>query len=144
MTHMTSHPGQQLLVESLWRLLCQPIAVILQHLEGHNHGPVGLDYQCTGDSSAQRSGFPFHCYTYLVNVVMSEFKKILIIFCITSYGCRITNDTLEGTSIIFTTHKRSLGQGNVFTPVCHSVHRGSLSGRGSLSRGSLSRRQTFC
>ena len=24
---------------------------------------------------------------------------------------------------IFTAHKRSLGQGNVFTPVCHSVHR---------------------
>ena len=23
---------------------------------------------------------------------------------------------------IFTTRKRSLGQGNVFTPVCHSVH----------------------
>ena len=26
--------------------------------------------------------------------------------------------------IIFTTRKRSLGQGNIFTPVCHSVHRG--------------------
>ena len=25
---------------------------------------------------------------------------------------------------IFTARKRSLGQGNVFTPVCHSVHRG--------------------
>ena len=25
---------------------------------------------------------------------------------------------------IITAHKRSLGQGNVFTPVCHSVHRG--------------------
>ena len=25
---------------------------------------------------------------------------------------------------IFTAHKGSLGQGNVFTPVCHSVHRG--------------------
>ena len=25
--------------------------------------------------------------------------------------------------LIFTTHKRSLGQGNVFTPVCHCVHR---------------------
>ena len=28
-------------------------------------------------------------------------------------------------SLIFTTHKRSLGQGNIFTPVCHSVHRGA-------------------
>ena len=26
---------------------------------------------------------------------------------------------------IITARKRSLGQGNVFTPVCHSVHRGS-------------------
>ena len=25
---------------------------------------------------------------------------------------------------IFTTRKRSLGQGNIFAPVCHSVHRG--------------------
>ena len=25
---------------------------------------------------------------------------------------------------IFTVRKRSLGQGNIFTPVCHSVHRG--------------------
>ena len=27
---------------------------------------------------------------------------------------------------LVTAHKRSLGQGNVFTPVCHSVHRGAL------------------
>ena len=27
-------------------------------------------------------------------------------------------------SIIITARKRSLGQGNMFTPVCHSVHRG--------------------
>ena len=26
--------------------------------------------------------------------------------------------------ILFTARKRNLGQGNVFTPVCHSVHRG--------------------
>ena len=26
--------------------------------------------------------------------------------------------------VIFTARKRSLGQGNIFTPVCHSVHRG--------------------
>ena len=30
---------------------------------------------------------------------------------------------------IFTTRKRSLGQGNIFTPVCHSVHRGEYLGR---------------
>ena len=27
---------------------------------------------------------------------------------------------------MFITRKRSLGQGNVLTPVCHSVHRGDL------------------
>ena len=26
--------------------------------------------------------------------------------------------------LIFTARKQSLGQGNIFTPVCHSVHRG--------------------
>ena len=34
---------------------------------------------------------------------------------------------------IITTRKRSLGQGNVFTPVCHSVHRGLVYiGRGGV------------
>ena len=28
---------------------------------------------------------------------------------------------------VFTARKRSLGQGNIFTPVCHSVHGGGLS-----------------
>ena len=27
------------------------------------------------------------------------------------------------TDNMITAHKRSLGEGNVFTPVCHSVHR---------------------
>ena len=30
---------------------------------------------------------------------------------------------------IITARKRSLGQGNIFTPVCHSVHRGEYLGR---------------
>ena len=30
-------------------------------------------------------------------------------------------------SLLITARKRSLGQGNIFTPVCHSVHRGVLS-----------------
>ena len=59
MMRMTSCPGQQPLVESLWWLLCQPIAAIVQQLGGRNQGPVGLDYRCTGDSGAQRSGFLF-------------------------------------------------------------------------------------
>ena len=29
--------------------------------------------------------------------------------------------------ILITAHQRSLGQGNVFTSVCHSVHGGSIS-----------------
>ena len=36
--------------------------------------------------------------------------------------------------MIITARKRSLGQGNVFTRVCHSVHGGSTSG-GSTSGG---------
>ena len=38
---------------------------------------------------------------------------------------------------IFTARKRSLGQDNVFTPVCHSVHRGCLHPGGSAYRGDL-------
>ena len=38
---------------------------------------------------------------------------------------------------IFTSCKRSLGQGSVFTPVCHSVHRGALCPGGALSGGSV-------
>ena len=50
--------------------------------------------------------------------------------------------------LFFTARKQSLGQGNVFTCVCHSVHKGeggvdfpaSITGhmtRGSVSRGDL-------
>ena len=40
---------------------------------------------------------------------------------------------------IFTARKRSLGQGNIFTPVCHSVHQGVCSegGGGAWSWGGL-------
>ena len=38
--------------------------------------------------------------------------------------------------IIITARKRSLGQGNIFTPVCHSVHSGGAwSGGGSSGPG---------
>ena len=33
---------------------------------------------------------------------------------------------------IITARKRSLGQGNIFTPVCHSVHRGGVHGLGGM------------
>ena len=42
---------------------------------------------------------------------------------------------------IFTSRKRSLGQGNIFTPVCHSVHTGAacvvggMQGRGQGGKG---------
>ena len=36
---------------------------------------------------------------------------------------------------IFTASKRSLGQGNVFTPVCHSIHGGTLHPGESASKG---------
>ena len=60
-----------------------------------------------------------------------------------------TVHTTQGQGTIVTARKRSLGQGNVFTPVCHSVHRGGhcpsmhhrSHGRGvSVQGGSLSRR----
>ena len=40
------------------------------------------------------------------------------------------------TLYILTARKRRLGQGNVFTPVCHSVHRGVWS-RGDACWGGL-------
>ena len=39
-----------------------------------------------------------------------------------SYSRAIEHLTIE--NYIITARKRSLGQGNIFTPVCHSVHRG--------------------
>ena len=48
--------------------------------------------------------------------------------------------------MVFIARKRSLGQGNVFTPVCHSVHRrgsafrGDLHPGGSASKGGLHQR----
>ena len=35
----------------------------------------------------------------------------------------------------FTARKRSLGQGNIFAPVCHSVHRGGVCSGGCLVWG---------
>ena len=40
--------------------------------------------------------------------------------------------------VLITTRKRSLGQGNVFTPMCHSVHRVRSPSGGSESRRSAS------
>ena len=34
---------------------------------------------------------------------------------------------------MFTARKRSLGQGNIFTPVCHSIHGGGVPGPGGCA-----------
>ena len=51
------------------------------------------------------------------------------------------NMWIRSLQIIFTARKRSLGQGNIFTPVCHSVHGGRawlLGGvRGCMGGGGL-------
>ena len=59
-------------------------------------------------------------------LVQSEVKKSLVYtrWDLISHQCNYS--LLD----IFTAHKRSLGQGNIFTPVCHSVHMG---GGGSAS-----------
>ena len=38
-------------------------------------------------------------------------------------------------TVFITARKRSLGQGNIFTPVCHSVHRGGMCGCGGEAGG---------
>ena len=43
------------------------------------------------------------------------------------------NSRLQQHPVVFTARKRSLGQGNIFTPVCHSVHGGG--GVRGCSRG---------
>ena len=44
-------------------------------------------------------------------------------FCLEFRGHKIS---VPFTSRLFTARKRSLGQGNIFTPVCHSVHGGGM------------------
>ena len=46
-----------------------------------------------------------------------------------------TEESQRDGKLVVTTHKRSLGQGNIFTPVCHSVHRGGLLRGVCLLRG---------
>ena len=45
--------------------------------------------------------------------------------------------------IIITARKRSLRQGNVFTRVCHSVHRGEVSVRGVSVRETPGQRHPY-
>ena len=62
-------------------------------------------------------------------VQLFDFLRIDILCITDNYGHSFdiwlfTLTTSSHYRAIFTTHKRSLGQGNIFAPVCHSVHRG--------------------
>ena len=46
-----------------------------------------------------------------------------------AHDLRVIDNAPIGEYVIFTARKRSLGQGNIFTPVCHSVHRGGVPGQ---------------
>ena len=58
-------------------------------------------------------------------------------------GSKATSDSVRTIFAFFAARKRNLGQGNVFTPVCHSVHRGvcirGVHGGGGLHPGGLGR-----
>ena len=56
-----------------------------------------------------------------------QVAKLFCNQCLLFTGCKI----VANLSYFITAHKRSLGQGSVFTPVCHSVRGGG----GSASRG---------
>ena len=56
------------------------------------------------------------------------FDKFELVFHVVEAACHVYYVTLIVPMLHFiTARKRSLGQGNVFTPVCHSVHRGRVS-----------------
>ena len=62
-------------------------------------------------------------------------KTTASLFVCTFRICLMAISSVEREAIsLFTASKRSLGQGNVFTRVCHSVHRGVV---GSASQGGL-------
>ena len=64
-----------------------------------------------------------------------EIIRFLMTFCFNKVSIFLPPPTklYEGN---ITARKQSLGQGNVFTPVCHSVHRGgAFKGRGCLHPG---------
>ena len=41
------------------------------------------------------------------------------------FYCKVIPNILTSKLFVITSRKRSLGQGNIFTPVCHSVHKGA-------------------
>ena len=85
---------------------------------------------CNGDTA--RSLALIHGHTKIVSLIDNHIMGHS--HPLRSEPGRSTNISIMCVS--FTTHKRSLGQGNVFTPVCHSVHNSGVSASGS--RGDVS------
>ena len=90
---------------------------------------------------------PFHeIHSYNTSTLLPQPSHSILpvtIFCIIHFS---VGDRKEKKFVnIFTTRKRCLGQGNVFTPVClfpegrGDLHRGGLPPGGLLPRGSASR-----
>ena len=85
-----------------------------------------------------------------VHITLKLKPKLDIIQAVRMLSRCITGDALAvkimlyhqqcGTNCtLFTGRKRSLGQGNIFTPVCHSVHRGKYLTRYPLGPGTAPR-----
>ena len=74
---------------------------------------------------------------YLTRFILLQFGTYQQ--CVILFMCLKTTNKILNLSIS-TASKRSLGQGNVFTRVCHSIHRGGLPlDRDSLDRDPLDR-----
>ena len=70
-----------------------------------------------------------HLIGYLLNIKQLEClgpRARLPIKCLSRVYMSQQKEMFQNISRIFTARKRSLRQGNVFTPVCHSVHRECL------------------
>ena len=68
-----------------------------------------------------------HLIGYLLNIkleCLGPRARETSIQCLSRLYTSQQKEIFQNISRIFTARKRSLGQGNVFTPVCHSVHGG--------------------
>ena len=61
---------------------------------------------------------------YVPSLFMLKLKTYLANSC--RQTRRVILSSIRGQGFLITPRKRSLGQGNIFTPVCHSVHRGCV------------------
>ena len=72
--------------------------------------------------------------TWLISTKTNQFLFYLWQFVLKNFTLNLTllSESLmpychpRGHKLIITARKRSLGQGNIFTPVCHSVHKGRV------------------